>query len=130
MHDPIVLSRCPLVAFVPTKNAEDAKHFYRDTLQLRFVTQTPFALVFDAAGVMLRITIVPELTPAAYTVVGWQVLDISAAVRELRERGVDFKKYPGIEQDDLGIWTTPDGARIAWFTDPDGNVLSLTQSPA
>ncbi len=130
MHDLAALSRCPLVAFVPAKNVETAKRFYRDTLQLRFVAQTPFALVFDAAGVALRVTIVHDLTPAEYTVLGWQVSDVAAAVCELRERGVQFKKHPGMQQDDLGIWTSPDGARIAWFTDPDGNVLSLTQSPS
>jgi hypothetical protein len=85
--------------------------------------------VFDANGTMLRVTAVPELKPAGYTVAGWLVDDIGAAVRSLRDAGVDFRRFEGMDQDDLGVWTTPGGDKVAWFNDPDGNVLSLTQNP-
>jgi hypothetical protein len=76
---------------------------------------------------MLRITAVPELQPAGYTVCGWRVDDIDRSVRALRLRGVNFKRFDGMDQDGLGVWTTPDGSKVAWFADPDGNTLSLTQ---
>ena len=90
--------------------------------------ELPFALVFDLDGVMLRVTTVKELTPAAYTVLGWRTGDISATVRALQQSGVVFERYPGMAQDELGIWTVPGGAaRVAWFKDPDGNTLSVSQ---
>ena len=76
---------------------------------------------------MLRVTAVPEVARGGYTVLGWRVADIAAAVRELTVRGVSFLRYDGMSQDEHGIWTTPNGARVAWFADPDGNTLSLTQ---
>ena len=94
---------------------------------MRLVADEPFALVFDAHGVMLRVTKVDAVTPAPYTVLGWRVPDIGAAVMELGGSGVVFERYQGMPQDELGIWTSPSGAKIAWFRDPDGNVLSLTE---
>jgi hypothetical protein len=91
------------------------------------VVDDSFALVFDAHGVMLRVARVHELTPAPYTVLGWKVADISAAVKELQIRGVAFERYEGLDQDELGIWKSPGGAKVAWFKDPDRNTLSLTQ---
>jgi predicted enzyme related to lactoylglutathione lyase len=82
---------------------------------------------FDANGTTLRISTADGLTPRAFTVLGWTVKDIASAVRQLQDRGVALARYPWVEQDELGVWTTPDGSRVAWFTDPDGNVLSLTQ---
>jgi catechol 2,3-dioxygenase-like lactoylglutathione lyase family enzyme len=117
-----------LMAFVGVRDPNHAKTFYRDTLGLRLVSEElPFALVFDVHGTMLRVTIVREVPPAQYTVLGWQVPDIAAAVKDLESSGVAFQRYPGIVQDALGIWTSPSGARTAWFPDPDGNILSLTQ---
>ena len=88
---------------------------------------SPYAGVYDAGGTTLRVSRVTELTPAPYTVIGWNVSDIRAQIEELTARGVGFARYPEMDQDDLGVWTAPSGARIAWFTDPDGNVLSLTE---
>ncbi|HEV7587280.1 MAG TPA: VOC family protein [Longimicrobium sp.] len=122
-----MLNAADVIAFVSTAQAQAACAFYRDSLGLRLVADEPFALVFDAHGVMLRVTRVDTVVPAPYTVLGWRVPDIGAAVVELGARGVAFERYPGMPQDELGIWTSPGGARIAWFRDPDGNVLSLTQ---
>lgn len=119
----------PVIGFIPTAQPERAKAFYRDTLGLRLVEDTPFALVFDASGTMLRVTRVQEVVAAPYTVFGWRVDDIDAKVRDLAARGLTFERYPGLEQDAAGIWTSPDSARIAWFKDPDGNTLSLAQFP-
>lgn len=120
-----MLASADLIAFVATANAEAAIAFYRDVLGLRFVSDDPFAVVFDLNGTMLRIAKVESFTPAPQTVLGWQVDDIESTVRGLGEKGVTFEHYEQLEQDDLGIWTSP-GARIAWFKDPDGNTLSLT----
>jgi catechol 2,3-dioxygenase-like lactoylglutathione lyase family enzyme len=116
-----------LVAFAATSSAARARRFYRDTLGLRLVDDSPFALVFDANGTMLRVQLVDRVVPPGYTVVGWQVKDIEKSVAALKKKRVTFDRYPGMDQDRLGIWTSPSGARIAWFRDPDGNTLSLTQ---
>jgi predicted enzyme related to lactoylglutathione lyase len=95
---------------------------------LTLVTEDNFALAFDAHGTMLRVTIVPKVNPANYTVLGWQVSDIIATAKQLNAAGVELQRYPGLnDRDELGIWTAPGGARIAWFKDPDGNLLSITQ---
>ncbi len=123
----MTLSTSPLITFVSTADARRALRFYRDTLGLRLVSETPFALVFDVMGTMLRVAIAETVTPAPYTVLGWQVADIAATVDDLTAQAVVFARYDGMDQDARGIWTSPAGARIAWFHDPDGNVLSLTQ---
>jgi predicted enzyme related to lactoylglutathione lyase len=122
-----VLARSPLIAFVATARPERAWTFYRDVLGLTLVSHDEFALVFDAHCTMLRVVKVENLTLVERTVLGWQVDDIEAVARQLAERGVRFERYPFMTQDELGVWTTPDGSRVAWFKDPDGNVLSLTQ---
>jgi catechol 2,3-dioxygenase-like lactoylglutathione lyase family enzyme len=128
MADSTVLGSHKLMAFVATRDPDRAKRFYRDNLGLHLVAeQLPFALVFDAHGTMLRVTIVHEIVVAPYTVLGWEVPDITATARELTAGGVKLERYPGMPQDELGIWTSPSGARVAWFKDPDGNVLSVTQ---
>ena len=116
-----------LIAFVSTTNPARADKFYADALGLQLVNQSPFALVVDAHATMLRVTVVEQLDPAPNTVLGWAVADISEATRALVARGVVFLNYEGMRQDAQGIWQSPSGAMIAWFTDPDGNVLSLTQ---
>ena len=116
-----------VIAFVATKQPDQAKLFYSKTLGLPLVADTPFALVFDAGGTMLRISKVGELTPAPYTVLGWKVPDIRVTVEDLTSNGVTFEHYKDMPQDESGIWTTPDGHKVAWFKDPDGNTLSLTQ---
>jgi catechol 2,3-dioxygenase-like lactoylglutathione lyase family enzyme len=122
-----MLKSQPIIAFVATTNPARAKKFYAKTLGLRLVSEDPFALVFDAGGTMLRVATVPKLQPAGYTVLGWIVPDIDAAIAKLRKGGVRMKRYKGMKQDKLGVWTSPSRARIAWFNDPDGNTLSLTQ---
>jgi catechol 2,3-dioxygenase-like lactoylglutathione lyase family enzyme len=125
-----MLGNCAVIAFVATTQAERAKTFYRDVLGLRLLDDDPFALVFDANGTMMRIFKVQELTPAPFTVLGWKVAAIRPAVQELSDRGVSFERYPGMPQDEAGVWTTPDGHQVVWFKDPDGNTLSLTQFKA
>jgi catechol 2,3-dioxygenase-like lactoylglutathione lyase family enzyme len=125
-----MLKAQPIIAFVATSNPPRAKAFYAKTLGLRFVSEDPFALVFDAAGTMLRVAVVPQLKPAGYTVLGWLVPDIRRAVRRLVRRGVAFERFDGFGQDQDGIWASPSGASVAWFRDPDGNMLSLTQLQA
>jgi catechol 2,3-dioxygenase-like lactoylglutathione lyase family enzyme len=124
-----VLTSAPVIAFVATTAPSRAKAFYKKTLGLKLVSEDDFAIVFDAGGTMLRVAIVPHLQPADYTVLGWIVPDIRRAAAALAKRRVKFQRYPGMDQDDLGIWTSPSGARIAWFKDPDGNTLSLTEFP-
>jgi catechol 2,3-dioxygenase-like lactoylglutathione lyase family enzyme len=119
-----------IIAFVATRHPDRARSFYQDVLGLRLVGDDPFALVFDANGTMLRVQKVEALDPARYTALGWEVPDIAAAVDDLIGKGVEFARYEGLGQDSRGIWTAPSGARIAWFQDPDGNTLSLTQFPA
>ena len=123
-----LLGSAQLVAFVATRDPARAKEFYRDTLGLRLISEDDFAIVFDANGVMLRVSPVREIAPAQYTVLGWEVSDIVAKVKELGKAGVKFERYSFPGQDEMGIWTAPGGvARVAWFKDPDGNVLSLSQ---
>ncbi|HEX3791083.1 MAG TPA: VOC family protein [Pseudonocardiaceae bacterium] len=122
-----MLGTSALVAFAATLDAPRARAFYQDVLGLTLVEHNDFASVFDANGTMLRVTPVPTFTPAPDTVLGWAVAEISTTVRDLTAKGVTFTRYPGMDQDETRVWTAPGGARIAWFTDPDGNVLSLTQ---
>jgi catechol 2,3-dioxygenase-like lactoylglutathione lyase family enzyme len=121
-----VLADAPFIGFIPARDLAAARAFYEGTLGLRVVEDTPFALVLDAAGTMLRVTLVPGHTAGPFTVAGWNVPDIGAAVRDLAGRGVQFARYDGMTQDDLGVWTAPGGDLVAWFQDPDGNTLSLT----
>jgi predicted enzyme related to lactoylglutathione lyase len=124
-----ILGGSKIIAFVHITDWARARAFYEDVLGLRLVEEVkPFALVFDANGTMLRATLVAEHHPAPGTVLGWQVESIEATVERLNAAGVQFLRYPGLNDNDPhGIWTSPSGARIAWFNDPDKNVLSLTQ---
>ncbi len=124
------LGQYDIIAFVTIADVERAKKYYRDTLGLRLVSeQLPFALEFDANGVMLRLAIAKQVTPAPGTVLGWGVPNIAAAVKELNQAGIVFARFEGMTQDELGIWASPSGAKVAWFKDPDGNLLSLTEFP-
>lgn len=123
-----LLDSAPIMAFSATADPERAKAFYRDQLGLKLVEDSGFALVFDAAGTMLRVQKVKEVRQAQYTALGWQVADIAAKVDELEKAGVQFQRYGFPGQDEKGIWTPPGSAtKVAWFLDPDGNILSLTQ---
>lgn len=106
--------------------ADKARSFYRDILGLRLISDDQYALEFDANGTALRVTIVTELKPHTFTVLGWDVDDISSTIKSLNEKGIVFEKYDFLEQDHLRIWTGPAGAKVDWFKDPDGNVLSIT----
>jgi catechol 2,3-dioxygenase-like lactoylglutathione lyase family enzyme len=118
-----------IVAFVPTKDAEKAKVFYVDVLGLRFIKDDGFAMVLDANGIMVRVARA-QFTPAQFTILGWQVKDIDKTAAGLQEKGVRFERFGFFEQDALGIWTAPTGDKVAWFKDPDGNVLSVSQHVA
>ncbi len=115
------------MVFAPTTDATRSRDFYEGTLGLRLTHADPFALAFDVNGTTLRISTVGRLVPAEYTILGWQVPNIASSVRELRARGVAFLRIPDLQQDDNSVWTSPDGNMVAWFRDPDGNILSLTQ---
>jgi catechol 2,3-dioxygenase-like lactoylglutathione lyase family enzyme len=123
-----LLGSSKIMAFSATVDAERAKIFYRDKLGLTLVEDSHFALVFDAAGTMLRVQRVKEVLAGQYTALGWRVEDIAAKVDELTRAGVKFEQYGMPGQDDKGIWTPPGSTtKVAWFKDPDGNILSLTQ---
>ena len=115
------------MAFVGIRDVEQARAFYSGTLGLKLLEDTPYALVYDANGVMLRVTRVPKLTPAGFTVLGWEVPDIDEAVTTLAAAGVRFSRFDGLEQDARGVWSAPGGAKVAWFEDPDHNILSVSQ---
>jgi catechol 2,3-dioxygenase-like lactoylglutathione lyase family enzyme len=122
-----VLESSDVIAFAGSADLGRARAFYEQVLGLPVVEQDDFACVFDANGTMLRVTAVGEAARAPYTVLGWRVGDISAVVRGLAARGVRFLRQGGMDQDEDGVWTAPGGDKVAWFADPDGNVLSLTQ---
>jgi catechol 2,3-dioxygenase-like lactoylglutathione lyase family enzyme len=129
MANQSTLAKGKLVAFIPTTDLIRARSFYQGVLGLPLVEEgNPFAIVFDANGTMLRVTAVQELHPDPFTILGWDVASIEETVRALTGAGVEFLRYPGVNDNDpLAIWTSPAGARVAWFKDPDGNVLSVTE---
>ena len=122
-----MLTTNDVIAFSATTDLARARTFYEGVLGLHVVDENAFACVFDANGTMLRVTAVAQVARPGYTVLGWSVTDIAATVTELEARGITFARYDGMDQDAQGVWTTPNGDRIAWFADLDGNVLSLTQ---
>jgi catechol 2,3-dioxygenase-like lactoylglutathione lyase family enzyme len=122
-----MLNKSQFINFVATSNATKAQEFYEKVLGLTFVSGDQFALVFEADGIMLRIQKVDKVNPQGYTVLGWKVSDIKQEVVKLTKQGVQFARYEGMNQDKNGIWTAPSKAKIAWFADPDGNILSLTE---
>ncbi|HEV3329135.1 MAG TPA: VOC family protein [Acidimicrobiales bacterium] len=121
------LDAARFMGFVPISDADAARRFYVDTLGLRLIEESPFAIVVDANGTMVRLTPVPELRPQPFTIVGFEVTDLDDVVDRLASRGVGFNRYDGVDQDERSIWNTPGGDRVAWFADPDGNTLSLTE---
>lgn len=116
-----------IIAFIPTTDKAKARGFYETVLGLEFKEEDPFAIVMNGNGIDIRIVDVGPFTPASYTILGWAVDDIEESVSTLRAKGVAFETYEGMDHDELGIWTAPDGARVAWFKDVDGNVLSVSQ---
>ncbi len=122
-----MLNSARLMAFVPIRDSKKSRPFYEGVLGLRFISDDGFALVMDSNGVTVRLAKASNFTPAGFTVLGWQVPEIEAAVADLEQKGVSFEKFSGLPQDEHGIWTAPGGAKVAWFKDPDGNILSVSQ---
>jgi catechol 2,3-dioxygenase-like lactoylglutathione lyase family enzyme len=122
-----MLESAPVVAFAPTTDLARAREFFGGALGLPVRREDGFACVFDAHGTQLRVTLVEQLTPAPFTILGWMVPDAHAAARALAERGVEPLRFDGMGQDPDGVWTAPGGAQVVWFHDPDGNTLSVTQ---
>jgi len=115
------------IAFLPSSDLERSRRFFGGALALPVREMTPFACVLSAGPITLRVTKVDDLRPQPFTVLGWRVPDIRAAIARLTGAGVEFVRYDGVDQDADGVWTTPGGDRVAWFRDPDGNTLSLTE---
>jgi catechol 2,3-dioxygenase-like lactoylglutathione lyase family enzyme len=126
-EDQNMLGSTDIIAFVPTKDSDKARDFYEGALGLRFVKDDGFALVLDANGIMIRVAKLKDFKPAQFTILGWQVSEIENVVRSLQKKGVDFEIFGFFKQDELGIWTAPTGDKVAWFRDPDGNILSVSQ---
>lgn len=122
-----MLEKQKLIGFLATRNGAQAREFYETILGLKVVSDDDFALALDANGTMVRIQKVERFTPHPFTALGWNVSNIGAAVDTLHGRGVTFERFAGMSHDERGIWHSPSGAQVAWFKDPDGNVLSLTQ---
>lgn len=117
------------VSFIATDHPDSARTFYVNVLGLTLREASPFALVFADGDHELRVQIVAEFEPAPYTAYGWFVADISKEMRDLSSKGVEFQRFAPLTQDELGVWTAPGGHKIAWFKDPAGNILSLTEDP-
>lgn len=122
-----MLSQSEVMGFIPTKNAAQARAFYEGKLGLRFISDDDFALVVESGATVIRIAKVEDFTPAPFTILGWRVQNIDDEVRALSARSVPFQRFPGLPQNDLGIWSSPTGAKVAWFKDPDGNILSVSE---
>ena len=122
-----MLETSEAVAFLPSEDLERSERFFQGVLNLALVSQSPFASVFKVGAGTLRVTRVEALRPQPFTVFGWLVVDLRAEIGELRDKGIELLLYEGSGQDVDGVWTTPNGDLVAWFKDPDANVLSLTQ---
>ena len=122
-----MLGSCDVVTIVPIKDAQKAREFYEGMLGLTFVSEDGFAIVMDASGIMLRLTKAGDFKPVPYTILGWQVSQIEKVVASLAAKGLVFERFGFFKQDDLGIWTAPNGDKVAWFKDPDGNLLSVSE---
>jgi catechol 2,3-dioxygenase-like lactoylglutathione lyase family enzyme len=121
------LSEAPLIAFLATADTDECKEFYIDKLGFKLLGETTLALEFESGGTMLRIQKVDDFEPQGFTALGWRVTDIQKYVAALTAKGVRFKRYDDFGQDDAGVWTSPTGTKVAWFEDPDGNLLSLAE---
>ena len=123
-----MLAQAELIGFIPTVDAARARRFYVETLGLTFISDDPFAITVRSGTTDIRISRVEAFNPSPHTLLGWKVNDIEAAVEQFVAAGIAFERYPFLEQDAYGIWSAPDGvAKVAWFKDPDGNVLSISQ---
>ena len=125
----MMVGQSKVIGFLATKNPRLTRGFYEEKLGLTFVSEDNFAVVFDVNGTMVRIQKVEKVNPHPYTALGWMVSSIRTVATQLAKRGVEFQRYPGMKQDELGVWSSPGGAKVAWFKDPDGNILSITEFP-
>lgn len=124
-----MLGSADLIAFVPTRDPAKARQFYEQILGLELISEDSFALVFNAHGTTVRIANVSQVKdfrPASFTILGWRVMNASDTASDLAKKGVRFERFDGMDQDAQGIWESPSGAKVAWFKDPDGNILSIT----
>jgi len=122
-----MLAAGKMVGFVHTTDYDQARGFYEGKLGMEFIDLNPFALVMRLSGNTVRISKVDSFAPQQGTILGWEVSSIETVVKGLMERGVVFERYAFVEDKELGIWTAPGGDKVAWFKDPDGNVLSLSE---
>lgn len=122
-----MLKNSRIVGFIATSMPEISKKFYSELLGLVLIEETPFAIVLESKNAIVRVQKTEQVCPPPYTSLGWQVEDITATVRSLSDTGLQFEQFEGLEQNELGVWDVPGGSRVAWFKDPDGNLLSLTQ---
>jgi catechol 2,3-dioxygenase-like lactoylglutathione lyase family enzyme len=122
-----MLGSTDIVAFVPITDGARARDFYERKLGLRFVKDDGFAVIFESNGIRVRAVKMKEVKPSHFTILGWEVKPIESAVRSLRDGGVHFETFGFFKQDELGIWTAPSGDKVAWFKDPDGNILSISE---
>lgn len=122
-----MLASMNMMGFILTKDYDKSRAFYESNLGFEFVSVDKFALVMKAGKSMIRIVKLPTFSPLQSTVLGWEVDDIETMVEWLAKRGVVFEKYPFVQDQETGIWVTPNGDKVAWFKDPDGNILSISQ---
>lgn len=125
-----MLSKSKLQSIIWTSRIIEAEKFYRDLLGLSLRTRSDGALVFDVGGGDLRVAPVPSTVPSEHTVLGFSVPDVDSVIGHLSARGVVFERFDGFPHLENGALQTPDGARVAWFRDPDGNLLSVVQFPS
>ena len=122
-----MLTNAKVQAMVGTARADIAKAFYGETLGLKMKTDDTFAMIFATGGGDLRVNRVPAVVPSTYAILGFHVDDIAGVVRGLAAKGVMMERYSFLPADTDGVWTAPDGTKVAWFRDPDGNLLSVVQ---
>jgi hypothetical protein len=122
-----MLGKYALMAFVATAEPATGRAFYEGQLGLPVTSVDDYGVMYNAGGVTLRMSFVRELHPAPYSILSWMVTDIGAVIAGLKARGVVFEVYEGMGQDDSGVWTAPGGTKVAWFKDPGGNLLSLSE---
>ena len=123
-----MLENSMMVGFIATSMPELSKRFYKELLGLVLIEETPYAIVLESKNAIIRIQKTEQVFPPPYTSLGWEVENITGIVRSLSDSGVQFEMYEGLKQDQLGVWDVPGGSKVAWFKDPDGNLLSLTQT--
>ena len=124
-----ILEAAKPAIIICTRDRARSVAFYRDTLGLAFVREDSFAAIFEVGGATLRVSYVADFAPHGHTILGFTVSDVRGVVQSLRENGVAFEHFPHIPHEEDGIWTAPSGAvSVAWFKDPDGNLLSVTNA--